>query len=163
MGIHTFEIDDQVWDGTGALGLDLHQFLHDRDNDLTDTLANQYGVRFTGYREADEPSPDHTVLREVTILMFQRYIDRINNLPPERMDYEGDKSFAHLRWMCQTSIDNIDNHPMDKLHRWMGYVQCGLFWKDALDVNEERDFSRPHFHRAYIALGLRPPPSKERH
>ena len=167
-------MSDATWDGTVPLGLELnlYQFLLSPNADLEDKLARNYGLHIAAQREEDGPfvlsgpvpglPAVYSTLRKHTLALFQRYVDRIDALPPERMDHDGPKSFAHLRWMCVTSIEQIDDHPMDKLHRWLGFVQAGLFWKDALDVEEERNFSRPLFHEAYEEMGLRAPATRER-
>lgn len=56
---------------------------------------------------------------------------------------------AHLRWMCRTARDNAAFWPVDKTGRWLGFVQGVLAARGLLDVDTERDRTRPMFHAAY--------------
>lgn len=66
---------------------------------------------------------------------------------------------AHLRWMCQTMIQQGGSWPIDKLSRWLGFVQGVLTMRGLICVDEEREVSRPLFHEAYQADGRALPPS----
>jgi len=45
----------------------------------------------------------------------------------------GETSTAHLAWMCETARDGIDSLPVDKVARWLGYVEgCLTFKQPAL-------------------------------
>ena len=57
---------------------------------------------------------------------------------------------------------NAASWPPDKTGRWIGYVQCLLIEVEGVtSVAEERDFTRPLFHKYYTDLGLVIPPSLE--
>lgn len=44
--------------------------------------------------------------------------------------------------------------PVDKFNRWLGFVQ-GVLWSNGLiDIKEERDFTRPLFHKYYSDRGI---------
>lgn len=32
----------------------------------------------------------------------------------------------HLLWMCEQIAEHSDDWPITKLHRWLGFVQCGI-------------------------------------
>lgn len=49
--------------------------------------------------------------------------------------------YAHLRWML-VQIPTLEN---DKAHRWLGFVQGVMRCAGLIDVNVERDFTRPLF------------------
>ena len=55
--------------------------------------------------------------------------------------------------MCYTLLENID-WPVDKVSRWIGYIQRGVIDKGFTTVQKERDFSRPLFHKVYKEIGL---------
>jgi hypothetical protein len=89
----------------------------------------------------------------VTIILFRRYIEIIEKI-------EDGETKITLNWMCQTAIAN-SHYPIDKLSRWLGFVQGVLFTTGHISIVEERDFSRPLFHAAYKAEGLEIPPTLE--
>jgi hypothetical protein len=70
-------------------------------------------------------------------------------------------TYANLQWMCETAIQNIDGFPVDKLGRWLGFVQGVLSTAGLIDATEDRDFSRPIFHTAYAADGIAIPATQE--
>jgi hypothetical protein len=76
--------------------------------------------------------------------MFDRYREIL-----EGKEFSGpDKTDAvHLRWMC----DNVDcfNWGVDKVSRWLGFVQGVMIVNGLLTVDAERDYSRPIFTSAY--------------
>jgi hypothetical protein len=88
------------------------------------------------------------------------YIDKM----PKDFPYGEDDSPEHLRWMVDQIVSNAQSqtHPIDKLSRWLGYVQGTLRAHCVLDTVAERDRTRPIFHRAYIEMGVRPPEKKDR-
>jgi hypothetical protein len=40
----------------------------------------------------------------------------------------------HLLWMCHKVIEHADDWPAVKLHRWIGFVQCGMMANLMLDL-----------------------------
>lgn len=48
--------------------------------------------------------------------------------------------------LCQEGIDNGGKYPFDKMSRWLGFAQGVLAAVGAIDVDEERDFTRPLLH-----------------
>lgn len=69
-------------------------------------------------------------------------------------DVAAGTSLRHLRWLCDTAIENSPRWPLDKVARWLGFVQGVMSVRGLLDVNEERDYSRPLFRNAYEREGL---------
>lgn len=80
-------------------------------------------------------------------MMFDRYIDLLRRRSYKTMIDHTDAD--HLIWMCETARTNLGSWPIDKVSRWLGYVQGCLTFVRLIDVGEERDFSRPLFHAAY--------------
>lgn len=74
-------------------------------------------------------------VRGVTLTLFIRYTEMST---PE----------SEARNMCKTAMDNT-NWPIDKLSRWVGYVQALLVAEGKTTVEKERNWSRPLFHKAY--------------
>lgn len=85
---------------------------------------------------------------EALKILFSRYNDIIHkneevlstNDLPEKCRYK------HLLRLTEEAIKNIETYPGDKMHRWLGFTQGILSAKGLIDVDEERDFSRPLLH-----------------
>lgn len=84
-------------------------------------------------------------IKEATKECFQRYLS-----------FDLDEGNLNL---CKEAIENYDSLPIDKLSRWLGYIQGVLIERGLTTVQEERDFSRPLFHRAYEQEGIEIPKS----
>jgi hypothetical protein len=52
----------------------------------------------------------------------------------------------HLIRLCNEVIENHQRYPFDKLCRWMGFVQGVLATQEIIQVEVEREFSRPLLH-----------------
>jgi hypothetical protein len=79
-------------------------------------------------------------------------------------DNDGDgseTSFENLRWMVDRCLSD-ETMPLDKVSRWVGFIQGVLATKGLLSVAEERDRTRPIFHKAYREMGITPPASTSR-
>lgn len=86
------------------------------------------------------------------------------SIPPQNGYDRGAKAYtsnAHLHRMRDEAIAGIDVLPIDKLSRWLGYIQGVLADRGKLDVAAERDRTRPIFHEAYEAMGIDRPETKE--
>lgn len=46
-----------------------------------------------------------------------------------------------------------DDYPIDKLSRWLGFIQGCLVCKGLCDVDTERSYTREFFRKAYIEEG----------
>jgi len=49
--------------------------------------------------------------------------------------------------------------PIDKVSRWLGFIQAHLINTGQTTVGEQRDYTRPLFHAAYRADGIEVPPT----
>lgn len=63
---------------------------------------------------------------------------------------------SHLLKLANEAITR-DDLPFDKLRGWLGYVQGVLIARNQLDMDEERERTRPIFHASYEAVGLAKP------
>lgn len=93
-----------------------------------------------------------------SIRLFERYKTMLDSAVMAENVPEG-CSQKHLLWMCSTAIEHASTWPVDKLSRWLGFVQGVLTVQGILTVGEEREFSRPLFHAAYAELSLEAPAS----
>ena len=55
----------------------------------------------------------------------------------------------HLRWMCSNIEKHAEDWPDSKLHRWIGFVQCGIMANQILDLQGVKSM----FDQAKIAFG----------
>lgn len=61
--------------------------------------------------------------------------------------------------MCLKAIENIGTWPDDKTSRWLGFIQGVLYAEGKLSIDEERNLTRPLFHKAYKEMGIEIPES----
>lgn len=80
---------------------------------------------------------------------------------PEGDGDGSETSPANLRWMVDRCLTD-ETMPLDKINRWVGFVQGVLAANGLLSVAAERDRTRPLFHAAYRAEGIVPPESLSR-
>lgn len=85
----------------------------------------------------DVNTESHTGVREATKEMLFRY-------------YNGFQLTQELDELCSYAISNIDTFPIDKLNRWLGYIQYHVISTGQTTIDKERDYSRPIFHAAYV-------------
>lgn len=56
---------------------------------------------------------------------------------------------ASVLALCGEAIKNGGDYPEDKMNRWIGFVQGVLASTGALDMDDEREFTRPLFQRMH--------------
>ncbi len=66
-----------------------------------------------------------------------------------------------LEDMLAIMVAHSEDWPVDKLNRWLGFVQGCLFMEGKIDIFEEREFTRPLFHKYYEENGIEIPESIE--
>lgn len=86
---------------------------------------------------------------EVMQNLFIRYrkLIAINPVRLEGLRHKCDG--PHLYMLCTNAIVYGRDLPFDKLSRWLGFVQGVLAVQGIIDVDEEREFTRPIFHQLY--------------
>jgi hypothetical protein len=45
---------------------------------------------------------------------------------------------SHLLWMCERIEQHAEEWPPTKLHRWIGFLQCGMMANQMLDFEETK-------------------------
>ena len=80
-------------------------------------------------------------VREATKICFLRYLSEFN-LPTE------------LAILSQKAIDEIDSYPIDKLNRWLGFIQGYLIFNKltTLDIKKEREHTQENWHILFILM-----------
>ena len=88
--------------------------------------------------------------KTIPLELIEHYIRLCSSLLPpnfvlEIKQKEGDeKSPEHLIWML-TQIRDNETMSSTKRHRWLGYIQGILVSKEAINVQEEREYTRNMF------------------
>jgi hypothetical protein len=89
-------------------------------------------------------SQEPLTVRRATAQLFSRYRDML-------------EPSSHEHWLCTIALEQQDDYPIDKLSRWLGFVQGVLHCRGITSSRTERDFSRPLFHEAYRNEGVEIP------
>lgn len=55
----------------------------------------------------------------------------------------------HLLWMSECIRNHAEDWPATRLHRWIGFVQCGMVANRMLDL----DAAKAMFDEAHVAFG----------
>jgi hypothetical protein len=92
-------------------------------------------------------------------ILFKRYLAMCESVVNDV--YTGRLSIENAKWMCRTGIENVETFPIDKLSRWLAFVQTGLIFRGVTTVDAERDYSRPLFQPAYRYWRGGVPPTQE--
>lgn len=100
-----------------------------------------------------------TTIREATAVVLKACRTTLSLLPSDDMEHVGT---VHLSWMCDQALAHLDDWPIDKLNRWLGYIQGVMTARGFLDPDEERERTRPIFHAAYRAEAEAVPETVER-
>jgi len=99
----------------------------------------------------NQNTDNYNPLKEAYDEIFRRYNTIAQNVPGI--------SREHRYKIMQMGIHCISHHemPIDKTSRWLGFIQ-GILWAGGfIDIKQEREFTRPLIHQAYIDMGKEPP------
>ena len=75
-------------------------------------------------------------IRDATKTLFERYLNEFNLT-------------NNLKELSIEAIEKINDYHIDKLSRWLGFVQGYIIFTNQSTIDIERDFSRPLFHKSY--------------
>lgn len=78
--------------------------------------------------------------------LFTRYSGIIAGAPDALSGLPEKCMAKNLQALCTEAIENSGKYPFDKLNRWLGFVQGVLAATELIDVDTERDFTRPILH-----------------
>jgi len=93
-------------------------------------------------------------MRTVLFSLFSRYekmIEQSANLITPSAD---ELSLENCLWMAKRAKLHIDVWPIDKLNRWVGFIQACVVMHGMTTVGIERDITRPLFHSVYTKQGI---------
>lgn len=92
---------------------------------------------------------------------YGRLIESARASEEDAWEDEPRLSLKNLAWMCQEGGAGCGVLPLDKMNRWLGFVQGCLCMRGLVDVDIERAVSRPLFHSAYQEMGTPIPETLE--
>jgi hypothetical protein len=87
-----------------------------------------------------------------TRLILEKNRDVLAKHPFEGRDRLPNSAYLHR--MCEIAIYNYDKFPIDKLSRWLGFIQGMMIANYRGTIDSHRDFTRPLFHKAYEEKGM---------
>ncbi len=88
-------------------------------------------------------------INKVSIKLFKKY----NKVIQEAKDTLPDDSALRMHLMGIHAISNPDM-PVDKMARWLGFIQGVLYSHNLLDILKERNETRDLYHMAYQELDI---------
>ena len=108
-------------------------------------------------------------ISQVSRLLFERYLIILNDkFVNDLLSIRQEEAIIELKGICDTAISSISEYDNsqkdnqmteDKISRWLGYLQGIMVYNGWISVLEERNFSRPLFHKAYEEQGIDKPKS----
>jgi hypothetical protein len=96
------------------------------------------------------------VLRESTYQLFERYEAILSQIDDDPLREDPRLCVDNLIWMCCEGRTAGPDLPLDKISRWLGFIQGCLAMRGCCDVDEERDITRPMFRKGYELLEVEP-------
>jgi len=83
---------------------------------------------------------------EVLVILFKRYKAIVEANPDAFNGLQEKCQYNNLIGLCNEAIERGYNYPSDKMNRWLGFTQGVLATLNLIDVDEERNFTRPLLH-----------------
>lgn len=83
--------------------------------------------------------------------VFERYLPLLDSDPVALHSFAPSCQGPHMARLCREAIANGSAYPFDKMNRWLGFVQGVLAAAGLVDVDIERDATRPLLHSLYAS------------
>lgn len=98
-------------------------------------------------------------VRKATAKLAERYITILKEYTTswEAQDNAVPTMLYRVTAMCEIIANKDVDMYDDKASRWLGFVQGIMFIHGLIDIDEERDISRPLFYEAYEEMELSKP------
>ena len=84
--------------------------------------------------------------QEILVLLFARYEEMCRTQHEQLASRVGEGLAKRAANLSRHAIEYMDELSEDKANRWLGFVQGVLTVGDLIQVDSERDFTRPLFH-----------------
>jgi hypothetical protein len=88
---------------------------------------------------------------QILSVLFKRYAElaqkhaaKLDALPATKCQS------ASVIALCNEAIANGKDYPFDKMNRWLGFAQGVLASTEIIDVDAEREFTRPLLHQLHV-------------
>ncbi len=94
--------------------------------------------------------PKGTPPAKALAAVFARYLPLVDSAPVELQAFPEKCQGPHLARLCREAIANGSLYPFDKLNRWLGFVQGVLAAGGLIDVDVEREATRPLLHSLHL-------------
>lgn len=98
----------------------------------------------------------------VNNILFARYEKIAETQEHDALAQNSRLSLANIIWMFREARLSTDPFPEDKAGRWLGFVQGCLAMRGLIDVDQEREITRPLFRGAAENAGVDPGPTRAR-
>lgn len=94
---------------------------------------------------------EQPTMRSALMFLFHHYRAKCEKLLSVDDIYVPKCDPQSLMNLCDEAIEGIytKKYPLDKMHRWLGFIQGVLAATCVIDVDKEREFTRPLFHAVY--------------
>jgi hypothetical protein len=100
-------------------------------------------------KSKDSPNRQIEPLREAHIMLAERYIEMMIG-----DESRGKRNHGEMKKFARQIVNDAYVWPVDKVARWIGYLQRYMIEKKMTTVEKERLYSRPLFHEAYVVNGV---------
>lgn len=89
-------------------------------------------------------------IHDATIEAFKHYQALLKNkkIVSKNMSDTNSKvneMLPHALWMCEECLKKQKDYSLDKLSRWLGFVQAILIFNGLTTIDDERNRTRPWF------------------
>jgi len=83
---------------------------------------------------------------QILSVLFKRYAELAREHAPKMAPLPVKCQSGSVIALCEHAIANGKDYPFDKMNRWLGFTQGVLATVGALDVDAEREYTRPLLH-----------------
>lgn len=87
---------------------------------------------------------------QILSVLFQRYSELAQNNAAKLASLAPKCQSASLVSLCNEAIANGKDYPFDKMNRWLGFTQGVLAATGLIDVDAEREYTRPLLHLLHV-------------
>lgn len=122
-------------------------------------ILDQLGGGERGIDRVEALRDERMTVRSATMALFRHYRDVLEGVPDDVEDPDRPNGIRNIRWMCDAAALTPPTYPIDKLSRWLGFVQAVMVEHKLTTVKAERDRSRKLFHAAYANEKIDIPPT----
>jgi hypothetical protein len=79
-----------------------------------------------------------SVAEECRNAIRRALVEQEGTVPDPKQQLDNPTGPAHLLWMCDKIQAKVDDWPATRLHRWIGFIQCGMISMGLTDLDGAR-------------------------